>query len=123
MAEFAYQFWKRVDEVRGDIPLSKVAEAIGIKDQSIRAMRSQNRFPKSNVIHDLAGFLGTTVEFLMSGDEVNSAPSMCKEALFVQNNPEARLLIRAVMEDPSILPLVSALAEKAVPSINKENGA
>ena len=97
--------------------MSKVAEAIGIKDQSIRAMRSQNRYPKSNVIHELAGFLGTTVEFLMSGDEVNYAPSMCKEALFVQNNPEARQLIRAIMEDPTILPLVSALAEKAVPSM------
>lgn len=118
MADFGFLYWKRVDELRGRMTLSEIAEHSGIKEQSLRNMRSQNRFPKQDVSMKIAELLGTSVDYLVSGGEQQrKEEAECPEAEFVKNNPEARLLIRAVMEDPSILPLVSALAKKAVPSM------
>ena len=67
----------------------------------------------------IAEWLGTTERFLLSGSDESS--SFCEEARYVQQHIEARQLIRAIMEDPTILPLVSALAEKAVPSLKERN--
>ena len=79
MTDQAFFFWNRVDHVRGDRPLSVIAEAIGIKDQSLRAMRSQGRYPKSQQIHLLASYLGTSVEYLMSGETSSDiTPEMAK---------------------------------------------
>lgn len=69
MAEFAFQFWQRVDELRGRETLAELAAAIGVRDQSIRAMRSQDRYPKIETMNVLASHLGTTVDYLMTGKD------------------------------------------------------
>lgn len=81
----------------------------------MRQWRSKNRYPKENIPALIAEWLGTTERFLLSGSDESS--SFCEEARYVQQHIEARQLIRAIMEDPSILPLVSALAKKAVQSM------
>lgn len=103
MAEFAFQFWKRVDDVRGKVSLSQIAEAVGVKDQSIRAMRSQNRYPKADIQLKLAEYLGTTVDYLMTGKDSSTEPAagLCSEAQFVQEHPESRAIVRIMMKDLS----------------------
>lgn len=119
MADFAYQFWKRVDELRGQTKVKQMCEDLGIKYTRVRDNRSENRYPSKDDMMAIASYLDTTLDYLIRG-ETNS-DSFCEEARYVQNNIEARQLIRAVMEDPSILPLVSALAKKAVPSMVEKN--
>lgn len=67
MAEFAFEYWERVDKLRGNKPLSEIAEAMGIKEQSLRNMRSECRYPKLSASRQLATYLGTTVDYLMTG--------------------------------------------------------
>ena len=121
MAEFAFQFWERVDDLKGDRTLKEIAEEIGISYATLKDMRSRNRFPKQNVTVALSYALNTTVDFLMKGTTENMDDKLIPEMVFVRDNPEARQLIRAIMEDPSILPLVSALAKKAVASLKERN--
>lgn len=117
MPDFAFQFWNRVDALLDskNASVKQLAQGIGVSYDVMRQWRSKNRYPKENIPAMIAEWLGTTERFLLSGSDEGS--SFCEEARYVQNNIEARQLIRAVMEDPSILPLVSALAKKAVPSM------
>lgn len=121
MPDFAFQFWNRVDALLDSRKMSvkQLAQGIGVSYDVMRQWRSKNRFPKGNIPTLIAERLGTTERFLLSGSDESS--SFCEEARYVQQHIEARQLIRAIMEDPSILPLVSALAEKAVPSLKERN--
>ena len=121
MPDFAFQFWNRVDALLDSRKMSvkQLAQGIGVSYDVMRQWRSKNRFPKGNIPTLIAEWLGTTERFLLSGSDERS--SFCEEARYVQQHIEARQLIRAIMEDPTILPLVSALAEKAVPSLKERN--
>ena len=121
MPDFAFQFWNRVDALLDSRKMSvkQLAQGIGVSYDVMRQWRSKNRFPEGNIPTLIAEWLGTTERFLLSGSDESS--SFCEEARYVQQHIEARQLIRAIMEDPTILPLVSALAEKAVPSLKERN--
>ena len=121
MPDFAFQFWNRVDALLDSRKMSvkQLAQGIGVSYDVMRQWRSKNRFPKGNIPTLIAEWPGTTERFLLSGSDESS--SFCEEARYVQQHIEARQLIRAIMEDPTILPLVSALAEKAVPSLKERN--
>ena len=121
MPDFAFQFWNRVDALLDSRKMSvkQLAQGIGVSYDVMRQWRSKNRYPKENIPALIAEWLGTTERFLLSGSDESS--SFCEEARYVQQHIEARQLIRAIMEDPTILPLVSALAEKAVPSLKERN--
>ena len=68
MAGSAYEYWQRVDVIRGKISLEKLAEVAGLNAASLRNMKSQNRYPKSEASARIASFLGTTTEYLLFGD-------------------------------------------------------
>ena len=72
MAESAYNYWKRVDELRGNKSIDQIGEEIGLKGQSLRNMRSQVRFPKAEASLKIAKCLSTTVEYLMYGETIES---------------------------------------------------
>lgn len=69
MPLFAYDFWNRVDKLKGDIKLTKIAEDTGINYQTLRNQRSENRFPKNDDITRIAKYLNTTEEYLMTGTQ------------------------------------------------------
>ena len=119
MSDLAYNFWERVDQVRGNKPLAEIAESIGIKNQSLRAMRSQNRYPKSKQIQLLANVLNTTVEFLITGNK-ESNNGLCEEAQYVQDNLEARVLVRAIMDDPALLSPLSTIVSSRIVNNKKD---
>lgn len=118
MAEFAFEFWNRVDNLRGKTTLSELAERIGIKDQSLRAMRSQNRYPKASIMKLLAIELGTSTSYLVYGKDApeqveEQGQELCTQAQYVQNNSKARDLIDCIIKKPELLDnLLSILEER-----------
>jgi len=67
MPEFAFQFWKRVDELREGTSLKKICEDLDIKYTRMRDNRSDNRYPNREDMIRLAKYLNTTVDYLMTG--------------------------------------------------------
>lgn len=107
----AYDFWGRVDTKRGKITLGELSKAVDMKEQSIRAMRSACRVPKIPVVKAIADYLDTNADFLLSGIESKTPPDHCDfpEVEFVRQSPEARALIRAIMQDETLLQALSAV--------------
>lgn len=73
MAFSAYEFWNLVDDRRGDMALSVLAEKSGIKHQQIRHLRSEMRFPKAEEVIAIARVLGVSGDYLMG--ETNLMPA------------------------------------------------
>ena len=113
----AFYFWRRVDDLRGDITLGELASVMGLKEQSLRAMRSKLRCPKADALSKLADRLNTSVEYLVNGAE--SKDHDLPEVEFVRNSPEARSLIRAIMKDPPLLSALSLVIESTRATIDK----
>ncbi len=88
MADFAVEYWKRVDELRGKSSLVDVAKAMDIKEQSLRNMRSENRYPKLDATKKLARFLNTSVDYLMDGkpSEENTSSENYRYVLHVMDS-------------------------------------
>ena len=119
MNDGAYNFWGRVDDLRGERTLGELAAGMGLKEQSLRAMRSQMRYPKADALSRLADFLGTTTEYLVYG-KGDAVGRDLPEVEFVRQSPEARTLIRAVMQDPALLRALSLVIESTRVTIDKE---
>ena len=79
-------------------------------------MRSRCRFPSIENIIRISDILNVSIDWLLTGEEHKQT----EEALYVEQNPDARLLIRAIMKNPAILPLVSTLLKTEVDVQNKE---
>ena len=106
----AYQFWQRVDVLRGDKTLKEIAEDFHLNYATIKDMRTKDRYPKLEVCAGLARSLGTSLDYLITGDEARlSTP----EARYVDTSPEAQALVRAIMRDPQLLQALGALALSA----------
>lgn len=105
-----YEFWKRVDALRGKERLDSIAEAMEVKPQSVKNMRSNNKMPRLPMIRKLAEHLGTTPAYLI-GEQDNPTPDQYDfpEVEFVRKSPEARALVRAIMQDETLLQALSAV--------------
>ena len=101
MAEFAFEYWERVDKLRGTKPLSEIADAMGIKEQSLRNMRSECRYPKLSASRQLATYLNTTVDYLMTG--VLETPSTSSDYDYV---------VRAMDADPDLVDIFLKITKK-----------
>ena len=112
------EFWDRVDILKGNRLLTDMASKTGIKYQHIRHLRSELRYPKADEISSIADFLDSTCDFLITGKTKGSLFSI--ESQYVEQNPDAKLLIRAIMKNPAILPLISTLLKTEVDVQNKE---
>lgn len=112
------EFWDRVDILKGNRLLTDMASKTGIKYQHIRHLRSELRYPKADEIASIADFLNSTCDFLITGKTKGSLLSI--ESQYVEQNQDARLLIRAIMKNPAILSLVSTLLKTEVDIQNKE---
>lgn len=101
-----YVFWKRVDAMRKTNSLSSICNATGIKYSRVKENRSDNRIPCVEDLYLLSNYLGCSIEYLLTGE----ARVVCPEADFVIKNKAARLLIRRIMENPSLLEALAAVA-------------
>ena len=74
MPSSAYEYWERVDEVRGAKSLAKICSDLGINYHTLRVARSSVRFPKRDISEAIANYLGVSEAYLMFGDQ-SSEPS------------------------------------------------
>lgn len=111
MNDKGYDFWKRIDAMRKTSSLSSICNATGIKYSRVKENRSDNRIPCVEDLYLLSNYLGCSIEYLLTGE----ARDVCPEADFVIKNKAARLLIRRIMENPSLLEALAAVAALAVP--------
>ena len=104
----AIEFWKRVDELRGNISLSDLSEAISVPYSTIRNQRTENRYPKRSEIEAIASFLGVSFDFLDRGFEhINITPEMD----YVRRNKRAEWIMHRCMESEKMLAVVYAFVE------------
>lgn len=103
MALFAYDFWNRVDQLKGNIKLSQVAEETGIKYQTLRNQRSENRYPKKEDITKLAIYLKTTEEYLMTGATPAASPPTSTSTDYVEG---------VMQQDPVVADILASLIRR-----------
>lgn len=111
----AYEFWKRVDSLNKGTA-KELAESVGLNYVTMLGMRTKCTFPKLDKIISISKELNASIDYLLLGD----TERLSREALYVEQNPDARLLIRALMKNPAILPLISTLLKTEVDALNKE---
>ena len=113
--ENAYAFWNRVDKV-SNFSSKELSIKLEINYRTMLDMRSRCRFPSIENIIRISDILNVSIDWLLTGEEHKQT----EEALYVEQNPDAKLLIRAIMKNPAILPLVSTLLKTEVDVQNKE---
>ena len=64
-----YAFWRNVDYCLGCRNIADLARESNISYNTIRNQRSQNTLPNGFDMLSIAKVLGTTVEYLMTGEE------------------------------------------------------
>lgn len=108
MENTAYEFWKRVDSLRGKRTITDIAVRTGVKEQRLMHLRSDNRYPKIEDCILIARDLNTSIDYLVFGSALSNQSN---EARYVDSSPEAQVLVRALMRDPALLQALSAVIE------------
>lgn len=111
----AYEFWKRVDSLNKGTA-KELAEIVDLNYVTMLGMRTKCTFPKLDKIISISKALNASIDYLLLGDNER----LSREALYVEQNQDAKLLIRAIMKNPTILPLISTLLKTEVDVQNKE---
>lgn len=104
-------FWLRVDSElasKGQT-LGDLCDAIGVSYFTVNTQRKNHSVPKVEQLLGMSQELGLSVEELTSGASIPLSP----EARAVEDDPELRALVRAVMRDRKLLRALSAVAISA----------
>ena len=121
MAEFALNFWNRVDDMRGSMTLKELADKAGVNYLTMKDMRSRCRFPKGYAINQIAEALNTTPDVLLGRKAgAHEGASLSPEALAVENDDRLKALVRACLRDPRLLDVISAVVESSERTLGKQ---
>ena len=104
----ASNFWKRVDELRGERTLCDISEELSIPYSTIRNQRAESRYPKRNEIEKIANVLGVTSDFLITG---SSPASITPEMEYVQRNRRAEWIIEKCIANDKMLAILYSFVE------------
>ena len=113
--ENAYAFWNRVDKV-SNFSSKELSIKLEINYRTMLDMRSRCRFPSIENIIRISDILHVSIDWLLTGE----AYKQTEEALFVEQNPDAKILVRAIMQNPHLLSVISTLLKTEVDIKNKE---
>ena len=87
----------------------------GIPLNTYNGWRKRKILPRGDECLAIAHELGVSVEYLLTGED---APSyQCKEAQAVEKSPELQALVRAIMRDPNLLRVISAVVTSSEKNI------
>ena len=103
-----FVFWTRIDSLLGKRSLVWLAKETGLNYGSMKNRRTLDRFPSVEDSYIIAKTLGTTVEYLLTGESEQLA---CPEAKAVQEDGTLQALVRAVMRDPRLIQIMGTLIE------------
>ena len=127
MAQFAFEFWNRVDLLRKDMQLQDLARMAGISYKTLTNQRVEHRYPKAEDMKNIARVLGTTQEYLMTGESRKTeygipkdSISECAEAVAVYKDDRLKALVRACLRDPRLLEIISAVIESSEKTLGKQ---
>lgn len=124
MAQFAFEFWNRVDLLRKDLQLQDLARMAGISYKTLTNQRVEHRYPKAEDMKNIARVLGTTQEFLMTGEnrdrKEERSSTLSPEALAVEKDDRLKALVRACLRDPRLLDIISAVIESSEKTLGKQ---
>ena len=110
-----YDFWNRVDRKK-KCSSKELADKVGMNYSSMLTMRSRCNLPNIEMIIKFSRELGASIDWLLTGE----AYKQTEEALFVEQNPDAKILVRAIMQNPHLLSVISTLLKTEVDVQNKE---
>ena len=108
----AYAFWRNFDRFSANKTLKAVTEIAGVNYRTIKNQRSAVRLPNLDDAYALAKALKVSLDALLTGEEVKALS--CKEAQAVERSPELQALVRAIIRDPNLLRIISAVIESSV---------
>ncbi len=112
------KFWQRVDalQVNRGISTKELASDIGVSYDVIRQQKYREQSPKAEVIVDIAECLHTSTDYLLRGK-----PDGCisAEARYVDEHPEARVLIAQLMKDPALLQALALVIRSAQQTLSR----
>ena len=100
--------------------MADLASATGLNYATLKDMRTRCRFPKTEMLTILSRELNTTLDYLITGN--NPEEHNCEEARYVQDHPEARAIVRLMMDEPELLPHISALVMAGRKTLTKIEG-
>lgn len=101
MAEFAFEYWNRVWEKLGEQrkSLKDLSEGVAVSYGVMRQYKTRNRYPKTDVQIKIANYLGTTVEYLMTGKEPEKVPV----------NDDYTYIVKMLKDDPALASSIANL--------------
>ena len=102
--ENAYAFWNRVDKV-SNLSSKELSLKLEINYRTMLDMRSRCRFPSIENIVRISNILNVSIDWLLTRELYTKT----EEALYVEQNPDAKLLVRAIMQNPHLLSVISTL--------------
>lgn len=108
-----FKFWERVDHARGNLSLIDFGKECDINYASLKSMRSRCQIPKISMLMSISNRLNVSIDYLLSGKDNFISPEMA----FVRDNDAAKLLIKKLMSNPSLLEHVSALIVLSEPEV------
>ena len=112
----AIDIWNRVDELRPG-HLTELCKKAQIPYARIKRNRTDCRIPSAEDLYAIASVLGTSVEYLLTGSIEKQPLYISPEAQAVEDSPELQALVRAVMRDPQLLQVISAVVTSSEKTI------
>lgn len=108
MALDALHFWQRIDSLNKET-LKDLCEKSKVDYKRVMHNRTDCRIPKAEDLLYLAKSLGSSVEYLLTGENSNT---FSPEAQFVETNETMRTLVRYCMNDTRLLPALELVIEQ-----------
>ena len=66
--EYNRELWQRVDALRGNMSVRELAEKAHVNERTLQSTRTLGTQPKLNMLYPMAKVLGTTIEYLYTGE-------------------------------------------------------
>ena len=108
MAEFAFQYWQRVDELLCGMSLKQLADKTGLSYATIKDMRTRSRYPRQEASIKIASALNTTTDYLMTGRGAARGEES-DVAGYLEGNAEAKAIVKAMMDNPGLTEHLAAI--------------
>ena len=99
-----YDFCTRVERKK-KCSSKELADKVGMNYSSMLTMRSRCNLPNIEMIIKFSKELDTSIDWLLTGYTSN----VSEEAKYVEENPDAKLLVKAIMQNPHLLSVISTL--------------
>ena len=109
------EFWIRFDRLlqEKNSSIRALCSKTGLAYSTINTQRTRHTIPKAEYLYQIAGYLGVSIELLLTGSIEKQPLYISPEAQAVEDSPELQALVRAVMRDPQLLSALATVIESS----------